>query len=779
MTGALEEALRLAALGLRVVPIGAGQKYPWLDQWQRRATDDPVTVRQWWSRRPDSGVGLAMGDQPCGRHLFALDFDVHGDRDGLADWRSLCAEHGPVPATWESITGSGGRHMIFRAPAGVTVTNQQASGNRLAPGIDVRGQGGQIVVAPTAHVETGVEYAWSPFRAPGDIEPAEAPVWLVEALTAPLPVVEPQRCTSAPVARPERPQRPTAGDDETAADWLRRHWSWPVELESAGWSLAATKGNGDTWWSRPGKDPRAGHSAVLHGVDGPLVVFTTEVPAGLGGKRTADGSGVSVSPLDFHAARHHGGDVSAASRALRAQMPRRDRQEARSGPQRTERHEEAGEGDSGAERAPAGLLERRNLPDEFWRARPVLEHIRQAAHSRVVSADAVLVNVLARAACLIHPSIVLPAIVGGFGSLNVIGATVAASGGGKSAAKAVAVDLVPLTSSRVVDDVSPGSGEGLVEAFLEFVTEEGPDGKQVRVKRQTKDALFAFVDEGQALIQLGERSGATILTVLRTAWSGGTLGQRNAATETNRRLESHRYRLGLVLGFQLAYAAQVIADAEGGTPQRVIFAHAVDPSIPDEPVEWPGPLELWPPAVVHGRHTTIDVAAEVAAEIRRTHLARMRGEVEADPLDSHAYLGRLKVAALLGFLDGGRLAVTEADWELAGVLVATSGAVRSWAIAYAVEQSARERQAATRTLIEREAAIADDASSRALASGARSIARRVHKLGGAVVRAEATRAVASKHRALVGVDEMLDEAERKGWIRVVEGGWSPGESVPK
>ena len=37
-----------------------------------------------------------------------------------------------------------------------------------------------------------------------------------------------------------------------------------------------------------------------------------------------------------------------------------------------------------------------NLPDEFWASSPVLQHIREAAHSRCVSPDAVLGILLAR-----------------------------------------------------------------------------------------------------------------------------------------------------------------------------------------------------------------------------------------------------------------------------------------------------------------------------------------------------------------------------------------------
>ena len=45
-----------------------------------------------------------------------------------------------------------------------------------------------------------------------------------------------------------------------------------------------------------------------------------------------------------------------------------------------------------------------NLPSAFWIARPSLAHVRQAAHSRHRSADAVLHVVLARVAAMIEPA---------------------------------------------------------------------------------------------------------------------------------------------------------------------------------------------------------------------------------------------------------------------------------------------------------------------------------------------------------------------------------------
>ena len=418
-----------------------------------------------------------------------------------------------------------------------------------------------------------------------------------------------------------------------------------------------------------------------------------------------------------------------------------------------------------------------NLPDAFWNARPALQHIRQAAHSRIRCADAVLLFVLARVTCLIPPTLTLPAIAGGKGSLNFYGCVVSRSGGGKSSAKAVAHELVPLDRrDDIRDDISPGSGEGIAELFLGMVTETGDDGKQRAVKKQVRDAAFFYLDEGAALNEMGNRKGATLMPQLRSAWSGESLGQANATQETFRQVLAHHYRLSMMVGFQLKYAADILTDAEGGTPQRFVFTIATDPAIPHRSPDWPGPLEFpTPPKIISGN--TIDFDPEVADEIRTRAILAARGEYEPDPLDSHADLVRMKIAAPLAILDG-RQHVTTEDWHLAGMVLRTSSAVRSWVMEVARQQANEIEAARTETQARREAILADKATSKALVSGAKSIANKIHR-DGALKAGAIHRIVSSKHRHLVSVDDMITYAEDQKWItKDEENEWSPGESRP-
>lgn len=354
----------------------------------------------------------------------------------------------------------------------------------------------------------------------------------------------------------------------------------------------------------------------------------------------------------------------------------------------------------GPEEAATNIL----LPGDFWTSRPVLGHIRQAAHSRGRSADVVFHGVLSRVAGSISHTIKLPPIVGARAPLCYFVAAVGPPASGKSSANAISSELVPV-GNHVADQLPVGSGEGLVEALFDFVQEvDDKSGKPVTVKRQTKFNAIVYVDEGEALGALGSRSGNTTLSTLRSIWSGQTLGQANATSERKRWVPAGQYVYGLVLGLQPDLAGPLLADVIAGTPQRFAWAWATDPNIPDDPAPWPGPLEWMPPSPgvldrIKGLPKTgfviheLEVVPAVFDEVRWRALTRVRGEVEVDPHDAHLDLLRLKVAGLLAILDD-RLSVSEDDWRLAEVVTTTSGAVRRH-IQRAVDSADRQREQQT------------------------------------------------------------------------------------
>ncbi|ARJ67439.1 hypothetical protein WV31_18095 [Magnetospirillum sp. ME-1] len=80
------------------------------------ASTDPEQIRRWWRRWPWANVAIATGASG----LVVIDVDVGIDRDGHqkegeASLADLERDYGPLPDTVEAITGSGGRHILFKA----------------------------------------------------------------------------------------------------------------------------------------------------------------------------------------------------------------------------------------------------------------------------------------------------------------------------------------------------------------------------------------------------------------------------------------------------------------------------------------------------------------------------------------------------------------------------------------------------------------------------------------------------------------------------------------
>ena len=156
-------ALDYAARGWAVFPLRPRDKTPACAHGVRDATTDIERIRRYWLRVPDANVGIATG---AASGFWVLDIDG----PEAAAW--LAERYPTLPATRAQVTARG-RHLLFAVPPGVEIRN---SAGRLGPGLDVRGEGGYIVAAPSVH-PSGHVYAWC-----GPDAIAEPPAWLVEAL---------------------------------------------------------------------------------------------------------------------------------------------------------------------------------------------------------------------------------------------------------------------------------------------------------------------------------------------------------------------------------------------------------------------------------------------------------------------------------------------------------------------------------------------------------------------------------------------------------------------
>ena len=160
----LATALTLAQKHMAVFPCRPRTKWPATANGLKDATVDLDVIRQWWHANPNYNVAIATG---AASRIFVIDID---GLDAEIELRKLEAEYGTLPASVEVITARG-RHVYFQQPA----QEIRNSASKIAPGIDVRGDGGYVLVPPSIH-PSGRQYAWS---VDTGNSVADAPAWLL------------------------------------------------------------------------------------------------------------------------------------------------------------------------------------------------------------------------------------------------------------------------------------------------------------------------------------------------------------------------------------------------------------------------------------------------------------------------------------------------------------------------------------------------------------------------------------------------------------------------
>ena len=161
----LGAALAYARRGVPVFPCEPGGKRPLTYNGFWDATTQERRIKAWWGRWPQANVGV-----PTGRRSGLLVLDVDPRDGGPESLARLEQDNGPLPETARARTGGGGTHVFFRYPAGETVRN---SAGALGAGLDVRGEGGYVVVPPS---RTRGAYEWI------DRSPPAEPPWLLARL---------------------------------------------------------------------------------------------------------------------------------------------------------------------------------------------------------------------------------------------------------------------------------------------------------------------------------------------------------------------------------------------------------------------------------------------------------------------------------------------------------------------------------------------------------------------------------------------------------------------
>jgi hypothetical protein len=141
----LDAALLYASWGWPVFPLRPRDKRPATRNGFKDATADPDRIRAWWTRHPDSNIGL-----PTGLAFDVIDVDVP---DGAVSYTRLL-DDGMIPDIHgHAATASGGLHLYIPATG-------DGNGVRIRPGIDDRGAGGYVVAPPSTLGTRGRAWSW-------------------------------------------------------------------------------------------------------------------------------------------------------------------------------------------------------------------------------------------------------------------------------------------------------------------------------------------------------------------------------------------------------------------------------------------------------------------------------------------------------------------------------------------------------------------------------------------------------------------------------------------
>ncbi len=158
------EAVTYHRRGWCPIPVKTRSKEPNLAELApyltRRATKDELSSWLW------SGVGIVTGALSG---ILVLDVDGPEGEEELKKYGH--------PITPMVRTARGGLHLYFKHPDAEVRT-----GIRVAPGLDVKANGG-YVVAPPSIGPTGEAYKW--IVGPDDAESAEVPDWLMHIIERP------------------------------------------------------------------------------------------------------------------------------------------------------------------------------------------------------------------------------------------------------------------------------------------------------------------------------------------------------------------------------------------------------------------------------------------------------------------------------------------------------------------------------------------------------------------------------------------------------------------
>lgn len=371
----------------------------------------------------------------------------------------------------------------------------------------------------------------------------------------------------------------------------------------------------------------------------------------------------------------------------------------------------------------------------FWNRTPQLQRIAWLALEKEVSPWGLLMGVQLHRLSHIKPTVVLvqrdgtPDTLGGlFGgtSLNMFGGLTADSGGGKSITFKLASSLMPPVHTPIAD----GTGQGLIKSIAETEKVTSEDGQKLAepyyITRFNRHSLVVHAPEIKTLNAEFAREASKTDSMMRSMWSGETVGMTTGDRDRRVTLPSNMYRIVGMWGIQAVNATAILSGADDGTPQRWLWMPSeefrpcitrVNPGHVDFPFPVFGQVGGNPFGVSGGELPTefrdgdalpapiwVHWSPRMTVEIKAMQAARkalrdrdpyerlsqeQKAAEHAVTMQSHLTLTRIKLACLLGFL-WGHANPTDEDWDLAGIQLQVS--MRELAGVWDMSQEARKEE---------------------------------------------------------------------------------------
>lgn len=236
---------------------------------------------------------------------------------------------------------------------------------------------------------------------------------------------------------------------------------------------------------------------------------------------------------------------------------------------------------------------------------------------------------------------------------------------------------------------APGSGEALVDFFLDSFETEDPETGKKKTEKVMKDdpSIMLFTDEVAGLVSAAGRDGSTIASMLTSAWSEAPIGS-NTRSHGETRVEG-KYSLFLKGGLQPKKASAYLALADIGIVQRTITLPAawvwsrIDLGIPD-------PGDVPPPSLTIAENTRMSACNALYEAVEDAEiLSAIDTADDEDDVDSHLLAVRIRLASLATLLHS-TLHVDEKLWEWSGWVIDVHRRTRAWLQAACVEAEAEE-----------------------------------------------------------------------------------------